>query len=100
MNAPTIIECQTDFIIDTITKLEKENAKSIEPTHKAEMEWKEKINTTTDKTLLPFTNSWWTGGNVPGKKAESMNYVLGITQYEKDLRSTLEDSKGFDVIKV
>lgn len=55
-----------------IAELEKQGAKSIEATHDAEIEWKKGIDEVANMTLLPQTSSWWTAGNVPGKKAEGM----------------------------
>ncbi|EXJ87480.1 hypothetical protein A1O3_04440 [Capronia epimyces CBS 606.96] len=98
-NGPTILECQVDFVVDSIAKLERENIKSIEPLHSAEVEWKQLITTMNDRTLFPFTSSWWTGGNIPGKKAEPMTYIGGIDNYEKQCRATMENWKGFAVVK-
>jgi cation diffusion facilitator CzcD-associated flavoprotein CzcO len=89
-NGPTILECQVDFVVATIAKLESEHAKSIEPTRSAEEEWRAMIHATNQHTLFPLTSSWWTGGNIPGKKAESLTYVLGIESYEKQCDETLE----------
>ncbi len=97
-NGPTILECQTDFVVETIAKLEKEHAKSIEPTRAAEEEWKKLIALHNENTLFPLTSSWWTGGNIPGKKAESLTYTAGIEQYEKQCRETLPEWKGFTVV--
>jgi len=97
-NGPTILECQVDFAIEAITKLEKENAKSIEPKVSAEAEWKTQINTMNDYTLFPLTSSWWTGGNIPGKKAENMTYIGGIDLYEKTCREKLTGWEGFNVV--
>ena len=97
-NGPTILECQVDFVVETIAKLEKEKAKSIEPTKSAEEEWKVMIQAMNEPTLFPLTSSWWTGGNIPGKKAESLTYVLGIEKYEAQCRETLTDWKGFEVV--
>ncbi|GAB7355513.1 hypothetical protein MBLNU459_g6000t1 [Dothideomycetes sp. NU459] len=98
-NGPTILECQVDFVVDTIAKLEQENAKSIEPLHESEVQWKEMITSINDRTLFPFTSSWWTGGNIPGKKAEPMSYIGGIQNYEKECRATMDKWSGFQVIK-
>ena len=97
-NGPTILECQVDWVVDSIAKLESENAKSIEPLHQAEIQWKETINAMNNMTLFPFTSSWWTGGNIPGKKAEAMTYIGGIEMYEKECRSAMDGWKGFEVI--
>src|ERR1700710_476713 len=82
-NGPTILECQVDFAVDAIVKLEKERAKSIEPKRSSEEEWKRHIDSLNAYTLFPLTSSWWTGGNIPGKKAENFTYVGGIEMYEK-----------------
>ena len=97
-NGTTIIESQVETIADMIAKLEKEGVRSIEPIHEAEVEWKDKIHKMSEHTLFPFTSSWWNGGNIPGKKAEGMNYIGGIDQYEKECRATMDGWKGFDVV--
>lgn len=96
-NGTTILECQVDFVVDAIHKLETEGVKTIEPTFQAQTAWCEKINEMCGKTLLPMTNSWWTAGNIPGKKAQMLAYTQGIPQYEKDCRDTLQGWKGFDI---
>lgn len=98
-NGPTILECQVDFAIDAIKKLEAEGAKSLEPLHSAEVEWKERIGKENDSTLLKYTESWWTGGNIPGKKSEPLSYIGGVDKYEEDWRSAMAEWKGFQVVK-
>jgi len=49
-------------------------------------------------TLFPFTNSWWNGSNIPGKKAQNMTYIGGIDNYEKQCREKMEGWKGFEVV--
>ena len=85
--------------MDAIVKLEKENVRSIEPLAESEKEWKDLINKMADMTLLPLTNSWWTGNNIPGRKAETLSYVGGLNNYEPQIRSHLDDWKGFEIIK-
>jgi hypothetical protein len=53
---------------------------------------------TNNMTLFPCTSSWWTGGNIPGKKAEPMTYIGGINNYEKQCRATMDGWKGFEVV--
>lgn len=77
-NGPTIIEAQVETAVDFIKKLEKEGIQTIEPRKEAEAEWKNALNEMTKYTLLPSTDSWWNGGNIPGKKAENMTYIAGI----------------------
>ncbi|RMZ66139.1 Cyclopentanone 12-monooxygenase [Pyrenophora seminiperda CCB06] len=98
VNGPTIIECQCDFVCDTIMSLGKNRI--IEPTREAEDGWKEGIDAAVSRTLYPHTNSWWNTSNVPGKKAEKQLYILGISNYEKQCRETVADWKGFVIREV
>ncbi|KAH0844012.1 Cyclopentanone 1,2-monooxygenase [Fonsecaea pedrosoi] len=97
-NGPTILECQLDYVFAAIEKLEKEHAKSIEPTPEAQDEWKKTVLATTEGSLIPLTNSWWTGANIPGKKAELVTFCHGIENYEKEILKTLDGWKGFDIV--
>ena len=58
-NGPTIIEAQIETIVDMISKLESENAKSIDPQRAAEEEWKQTLDAMSKYTLIPYTDSWW-----------------------------------------
>jgi hypothetical protein len=49
-------------------------------------------------TLYPFTNSWWNGSNIPGKKTQNMTYIGGIDNYEKQCREKMEGWKGFEIV--
>lgn len=92
------IESQVDILIDFLKKLQSEGIKSIEAQRGAEKKWKQSIQDANDQTLLPLTDSWHMGANIPGKKREQLNYLGGIEQYEKDCRSALETLEGFTVV--
>lgn len=96
-NGPTIIESQADMITGFISNLEAAKAKSVNPTVPAQEQWIEMVNNLASMTLLPLTNSWWTGANVPGKKVQNLTYVMGIQQYEATCREVLDSMKGFAV---
>lgn len=85
------------MITNFITKLESAKVKAIYPTSTAEDKWVGMVDEMAQYTLFPLTNSWWTGGNIPGKKAQMLTYVLGIQQYEATCREILESMKGFQV---
>lgn len=97
-NGPTIIECQADLVVDTISRLEARGASSVEPTQLAQENWKTLINAMNEKTLFPLTSSWWTGGNIPGKKAETLTFVAGIDLYEEMCKEKLEKWEGLEVL--
>ena len=96
-NGPSIIEAQVETIADMIAKLEAEKVTSIEPQRKAEEQWKALLAQMSSHTLFPFTDSWWNGANIPGKKAENMIFVGGVNMYEKMCREKMDGWKGFDV---
>lgn len=85
--------------MDTIKRLETEHIKSITPTEAAQEDWVEMVDKHNSGTLFPLTSSWWTGGNIPGKKVQMLTYVLGIKQYEAQCREMLQEWKGFDIEK-
>jgi len=97
-NGPTIIEAQVETIVDMVSKLESEGARKIEAQKPAEQEWKATLDAMSKYTLIPYTDSWWNGANIPGKKSENMIYVGGINMYEKQVREKMDGWKGFDVV--
>lgn len=85
------------MIADFISRLESSKAKSVNPTAPAQDQWVDLVDSLASKTLFPLTNSWWTGGNIPGKKIQMLTYCLGIQQYEATCREALDGLKGFTV---
>lgn len=99
-NGTTIIESQVETIIDMMKKAKSEGATSIDAQPEAAAEWKRSLNEVAKYTLHQYTDSWWNGGNIPGKKAEPMTYMKGIKTYESECREAMENWKGFNIVKV
>jgi hypothetical protein len=97
-NGPVFIESQVDIVVDLLKKLQSEGVKSIEAQRNAEEQWKQAIQDANDKTLMPLTDSWYMGANIPGKKREQLVYLGGIEQYERECRKALATLEGFDVV--
>ncbi|KIW30415.1 uncharacterized protein PV07_06159 [Cladophialophora immunda] len=97
-NNPTIIETQVDLLAEAIAKLEAEGGKSVEATTSAEEGWGQLITQMNEHTLFPLTDSWWTRGNIPGKKAQPLTFLGGINLYEQICREKLQDWHGFEVV--
>lgn len=72
-----------------ITRLETEHKSTIEPTVDAATEWAATLKHMESFTLFPHTDSWWNGTNIPGRKAQTMNFVAGIQTYEGMCRGLL-----------
>lgn len=101
-NGTTIIEVQCDFACALIKKtLDSEQqgrkVKSVEATPEAEDDWGAYIDAQNAPTLLPLTESWWTGVKVPGKGPQLLTYINGVAAYEQEIQERLEGWKGFDV---
>lgn len=97
-NGPVFIESQVDMITDLLQKLRSEGIQSIEARRDAEVKWKQAIQDDNNKTLLPLTDSWYMGSNIPGKPREQLNYLGGIAQYEAECRKALATLEGFDIV--
>ncbi|KAI0123748.1 cyclopentanone monooxygenase [Xylariales sp. AK1849] len=97
-NGPVFIESQVDLVVDLLTKLRSEGIKSIEAQHKFEEQWKQAIQDTNDQTLMPLTDSWYMGANIPGKKREQLNYLDGIEKYARECEKALASLEGFTVV--
>jgi len=94
-NGPTILECQGDFVVDVIARAEKEGARTVEASEDAQAEWTALIEKMCETLLVRFTNSWWNGGNVYGKKTQMLTFPAGIDLYEKMCREKLDGWTGF-----
>jgi hypothetical protein len=108
------------LIRDAIVSIRKQNLRSVEPKVEAQEKWKADLNEMIKYTLFQHTgeapfpkknpgahaaekltrtqDSWWNTSNVPGRKAENQNYVLGIPTYENTCRESIDGWKGFEVV--
>lgn len=98
-NGPTCVEVQGDWIVDVIMKMKKDGIESIEATKEAEKEWKRKVLELNDKMLFSGTDSWYNGGNIPGKPREQLFYTGGLVKYAKELEESLDSGlRGFVLV--
>lgn len=102
-NGTAVVEAQCDFATAAIQKVLDSAApgnkkiKAIEALTEAEDEWARYIESQNEGTLFPLTESWWTGTNVPGRKSQLLTYLLGLQDYESDIRTRLDRLEGFEV---
>ncbi|KAF3484061.1 cyclohexanone 1,2-monooxygenase [Arthroderma uncinatum] len=96
-NGPSAIEIQGRWIVEVIKKIQKNGWKYVHPTSEAQEIWKEKVNAVSNITLLPQTDSWYMGANIPGKKREQLNYAGGLKRYEVESQDALKAWDGFVV---
>jgi cation diffusion facilitator CzcD-associated flavoprotein CzcO/acetyl esterase/lipase len=80
-NMTVSIEQHVEWVSNCLDDLRKNNFEFIEPTRTAEAGWVEHVNDCGAITLLPQTNSWYTGANVPGKPRVFLPYIGGVGPY-------------------
>jgi cation diffusion facilitator CzcD-associated flavoprotein CzcO len=79
------LEQHVEWISDCIAYLRDNNIRSIEALPGAQQEWIDHATALVAPTVLvhPSCNSWYNGGNVPGKKRMYMGYTGGIPEYRR-----------------
>jgi len=84
-NFVAALEQHVDWISDCITYLRANGIRTIEALPAAQQEWIEHATSLVASTVLvhPSCNSWYNGGNVPGKKRMYMGYTGGIPEYRR-----------------
>lgn len=92
------IESQVEIVVDLVRKLEDEGIRSIEARRESEERWKQGIQEANAQTLMPLTDSWYMGANVPGKPREQLNYLGGMENYERECRRALKSLDNFSVV--
>ncbi|MEE6137835.1 NAD(P)/FAD-dependent oxidoreductase [Mycobacterium sp. 050128] len=84
-NFVAALEQHVEWIGDCITHLRDNAIRTIEALSTAQQEWMDHATALVAPTVLvhPSCNSWYNGGNVPGKKRMYMGYTGGIPEYRR-----------------
>lgn len=84
-NFVAALEQHVEWIGDCIADLRDRGARTIEALPTAQADWIEHTTALVAPTVLlhPTCNSWYNGGNVPGKKRMYMGYTGGIPEYRR-----------------
>ena len=82
-NMPVSIEQHVEWIADCIAYMDRHAIAAIEPTPQAEQGWLAHHQEVSNATLIPQTDSWWVGANVPGKQRLLYPYPGGLDVYRK-----------------
>ncbi|GKZ37787.1 hypothetical protein AbraIFM66950_009545 [Aspergillus brasiliensis] len=95
-SGPIGIEVQCQLICDAIQSLHAGGHTIFEPTASAQDAWSHRVKAMLDGTLfLQSPDSWYLGGNIPGKKRELLTYAAGLPQYQKDCQKAFSTWEGF-----
>ncbi len=84
-NFVAALEQHVEWIGDCIAHLRANDYRTIEALPEHQREWIEHTTSLVAPTVLvhPTCNSWYNGGNVPGKKRMYMGYTAGIPEYRR-----------------
>ena len=84
-NFVAAMEQHVEWISDCLCYLRAHDHRTIEALPEAQREWIEHTTALVASTVLvqPSCNSWYNGGNVPGKKRMYMGYTAGIPEYRR-----------------
>jgi cation diffusion facilitator CzcD-associated flavoprotein CzcO len=84
-NFVAALEQHVEWIGDCIAYLRAHDYRTIEALPEDQREWIEHTTSLVAPTVLvhPTCNSWYNGGNMPGKKRMYMGYTAGIPEYRR-----------------
>ncbi len=84
-NFVAALEQHVEWIGDCMVYLHDNGIRTIEALATAQQEWIDHVTALVEPTVLvhPSCNSWYNGGNVPGKKRMYMGYTGGIPEYRR-----------------
>jgi cation diffusion facilitator CzcD-associated flavoprotein CzcO len=89
-NMVVSIEQHVDWIVDCIAFLDRHQFTEIEPTPLAQEGWDQHVADCGAITLLPGTDSWYMGANVPGKPRVMLPYIAGVDRYRAVCNEVVE----------
>lgn len=82
-NMPVSIEQHVEWISDCIKHMREHDAATMEATARAEEEWTAHVAEVANSTLMPASDTWYTGMNIPGKPRVFMPYLGGVGPYRQ-----------------
>ncbi|MCX7863505.1 MAG: NAD(P)/FAD-dependent oxidoreductase [Novosphingobium sp.] len=81
-NVPLVSEFEGDWIAEAITWLQAQGRTSIEASAQAQRAWTDELHAISRNTLLLKAPSWYSGGNIPGKKRGILAFLGGFDEYQ------------------
>jgi cyclohexanone monooxygenase len=74
-NVPVSIEQHVEWITECMDYMRRNRLATIEPTQQAQIEWGKHVIDLVSTTLVPNTDSWYMGANIPGKPRKFLAYI-------------------------
>ena len=90
-NGPICAQIQGNWIVQTVEYLREHHITKFTPTTRAALTFKKRIDQLSNATLMAqVPDSWYQGGNIPGKKREGYCYAGGLIAYRKEIMAEVE----------
>ncbi len=93
-NIPRCIEQNVEWVTECIRYMREHHFERIAAKPDAEDAWTEHVNEVVADTLIPETDSWFMGANVPGKKRTFLMYAGGSPTYREKCEEVV--AKGYE----
>ncbi|MFN3547844.1 MAG: flavin-containing monooxygenase [Mesorhizobium sp.] len=90
-NVMVSIEEQVDWFVQFLEHLRKEGIDEVEVTESAERDWTAHVQERVKETLYMTANSFYNGGELPGKPRVFMPYSGGVRHYRRLLQSSANE---------
>ena len=82
-NVVVSVEQHVEWICDCLAHMRAEELDRIEPEAQAQEVWAQHVDDIARQSLMPDTNSWYMGANIPGKPRMFMPYMGGVGVYRR-----------------
>lgn len=97
-NVPRCAELNVEWVTGLIRHMRDGQMTRAQPSKAAEDAWVDQVAEVADMTLLPKTDSWYTGSNVPGKKRTFLIWAGGNPAYREILADVAaKNYEGFEL---
>lgn len=99
-NGPSSIELQAEWITEIIRQMEARKLATVDAKEAVEQEWVNQVSAAAEGTLFVSTKeSWYMGGNIPGKRVEPLFFMGGLPNYRAHCLRALENGLAdFNVV--
>lgn len=77
------MEFHVEWIADCIGFMRREGIEAMDPRSEAEDAWGAEMLEQVNQTVIPGTDSWWTGANIPGKQRRPLFSVGSYKYYRR-----------------
>jgi cation diffusion facilitator CzcD-associated flavoprotein CzcO len=96
-NMPVVIEHHVEWISGIIARMDEAGDDIVEASSAAEVNWTEQMVNTAMKSVIPLSDSWSTGSNIPGKPRNILFYLGAYGAYRKRCDDVADDDyRGFE----